>query len=185
MIMMPYFVVLLIAFYGLVLQAHQKNTLSLIDAIKTTDLATVQKQFDAGHLDAEHIHSQNEYGETALMWAAFKGYNEIVKLLLEAHVDLHAINDYGDTALIWATFAGNREAITMLLEAGADPNFKGGGGDVPLIFASYKGDIKTVKLLLKAGANPYSVNDNGETPFMLASLNGHVDIVRLFEAHKP
>jgi ankyrin repeat protein len=56
------------------------------------------------------------YGNTVLIFAAYCGHIEIVKLLLEKGADIDAINNYGKTALMLTLCP---EIKKILIEAGA------------------------------------------------------------------
>ncbi len=102
---------------------------------------------------------QNEYGNTALIWASCNDHIEMVRLLLEAGADPNIQNEYGKTALIWASCKGHIEIVRLLLEAGADPNFQNESGRTALMSASTYGHTEIVWLLLEAWADPY-LRDN-------------------------
>ena len=64
---------------------------------------------------------QPDYRHTALFWASFKGYKDLVKLLLaQPGIQLDAINIDGDTPLMAAAEKGHAEIAEMLLKAGAN-----------------------------------------------------------------
>ena len=61
-----------------------------------------------------------DYLDTALIRASYKGYKDVVKLLLaQPGIQLDAINIDGDTALMVAAEKGHLEIAEMLLKAGA------------------------------------------------------------------
>ncbi len=66
------------------------------------------------------INKQDNYGYTALIYAAINNNIEIVKLLLNAGADIDKQNNNGDTALILAAYNNNREIVEILLDYGAD-----------------------------------------------------------------
>lgn len=59
-------------------------------------------------------------GNSALMGVAFKGYEAIARLLIEAGADVNRRNSVGQTALMTATLFGQTEIVDLLLAAGAD-----------------------------------------------------------------
>lgn len=63
---------------------------------------------------------QRDYGHTALFWASYNGYKDMVKLLLaQPGIQLDAIDIDGQTALMAAAEKGHAEIAEMLLKAGA------------------------------------------------------------------
>ncbi len=66
------------------------------------------------------IDAKTKDGDTPLMIAAFKGYHEIVGLLLAAGADKNSKNIKDWTALLGTAHYGYHEVIKVLLAAGAD-----------------------------------------------------------------
>lgn len=80
-------------------------------------LAMVKALIEAG---ADVNSPQRESGHTALFWASFNGYKDMVKLLLaQPGIQLDVINIDGQTALMAAAEKGHAEISEMLLKAGA------------------------------------------------------------------
>ena len=81
-------------------------------------LAMVTALIQAG---ADVNSPQPDYRHTALFWASFKGYKDMVKLLLaQPGIQLDAISIDGDTALMAAAEKGHAEIAEMLRKAGAN-----------------------------------------------------------------
>jgi len=60
------------------------------------------------------------YSFSALHWAAYNGYTETVKDLLEdGTISVNDKSKDGYSALHWATYNGHTEIVKILLEAGA------------------------------------------------------------------
>lgn len=119
--------------------------------------------------------SQDESGNTALMFASEGGYAEIAELLLESGANSNLKDRDGNTALLYASLGGHIEVVELLLERGVtNPNVQNKDGETPLMLACYERHTDTVKLLLKAGADPSIQNDCGDTAFEFAS--GKIDI---------
>ena len=93
-----------------------------IDAIKRNDIEMVKKVIELGGNDLNH--QNDEDGETALMVASFQNMIEIVKLLIDAGVDLEIRNYTKGTALLLSSYNRRIEITRMLIEAGADWNAK-------------------------------------------------------------
>ena len=60
------------------------------------------------------VNAQNRTGETALMYAAWRGHSEIVQLLLKNRADATLKNRQGDTALMLAESRGHLAIVQML-----------------------------------------------------------------------
>jgi serine/threonine-protein phosphatase 6 regulatory ankyrin repeat subunit B len=64
----------------------------------------------------------NNHGETALMFAAGRGHNNVVELLLEKGANVQLKNDAGETAMSYAKRSGNNAIISLLEAKGAKPD---------------------------------------------------------------
>ena len=62
-----------------------------------------------------NINAQNENGQTALIIAAQKGYNDIVKLLLEKEANALIVDNYQKSTLSYASERGFTEITEMLI----------------------------------------------------------------------
>ena len=123
---------------------------------------------------------QNEGGYTALHWAAFWGYNEVVISLLKNGVtDLNIKNNIGYTALHVAARKGHNEIVIELLKNGAtDVNIKDKIGYTALHVAARKGHNEVVLELLKNGASDVNTKSNkGHTALHWAAGEGHNEVI--------
>ena len=80
--------------------------------------STVKMAFDLG----ANANAVDEYGKTPLYYAAKKGYESIVRLLLErgASTQGKPRNGIDDSALHAAADHGHEAIVRMLIESGAD-----------------------------------------------------------------
>jgi hypothetical protein len=85
-----------------------------------------------GQLDVE---SKDKFNRTPLSWAAEKGHEAVVKLLLEKGAELEAKDKDGRTPLLWAAKNGHEAVVKLLLENGAEPEAKDKRGRTPLSYA--------------------------------------------------
>jgi ankyrin repeat protein len=126
----------------------------------------------SGKLDVET--KDKNYGQTPLSWAAEKGHEAVVKLLLEKGAEMETKDDnYSRTPLSWAAEKGHEAVVKLLLEKGAEMETKDDNfGRTPLSWAAMNGHEAVVKLLLEKGAE-------SQTPLSWAAMNGHEAIVKL------
>jgi len=87
--------------------------MSLIYAAMDGNIKGVRKSLEKG----VDVNTRNDYGQTALWWALYKGHLEIAKLLIEKGADVNAIDNSGKTALMFASEAGTITA-DLLIEKG-------------------------------------------------------------------
>ena len=89
---------------------------------------------------------------TALHFAAIKGYEKALKVLLESGADVNAQSQNRDTALILAAMNGRLGTAKILIQAGADINVKNKDNYTALQFARKNRFVDMINLLLAAGA---------------------------------
>eukprot|EP00056_Hartaetosiga_gracilis_P021146 m.22926 g.22926 ORF g.22926 m.22926 type:complete len:317 (-) comp8913_c0_seq1:521-1471(-) len=112
------------------------------------------------------IDAQNETGYTALQIASFKGFDDIVDVLLEAgaNVNQQDLDQDGFTALHLAAQEGHISIAKRLLMESADPNLQNDMGDTPLHITVRNANLNMCKLLLQAGANLSIEDEEGKKP---------------------
>ena len=173
-------------------QQHERK---LIDAVGRGSFTQVKRLLNIGV-------NPNTRGK-ALLIASEKGYERIVKMLLQAGAKItcweiktaarmghenivklmaSAIKDTKllEPALIEACSIGRTNIVKMLIDTGMNLNYQNQifwGGDSPLILSSRNGRLNIVKMLLSAGADPNFTNKEGFTAIMAASLKGHVNLI--------
>ncbi|KAK3090841.1 hypothetical protein FSP39_015089 [Pinctada imbricata] len=125
----------------------------------------------------------NEFKESALTLACYKGHLEMVKFLLEAGADQEHKTDEMHTALMEASMDGHVEVARLLLDSGAQVNMPADSFESPLTLAACGGHVDLALLLIERGANLEEVNDEGYTPLMEAAREGHEEMVALLLAN--
>ena len=121
------------------------------DAVKQGDLETVKQMVEAGQIiEVKDVGSLNQ---TALGWAAFIGYEDMVDYLLSKNANL------------WATDKGDVYHALKSAALGKNANI-----------------VKKLRELLKYGydINDVSYEDDGETLVMVAASNNRMDVVKYF-----
>lgn len=145
-------------------------------------------------LDAENWQGSNEHKATVrrhqpkssavLAMAVKANYLDIVRLLIEAEVNINCQDQQGETALHVAARYGHVTCAKYLLEGSqlqkantelAESTYAW----TPLFIASVDGNLGVVELLIEAGADVDRIDSSGWTAKEHASLRGHLDIARV------
>ncbi|KAI9737778.1 MAG: hypothetical protein M1834_009146 [Cirrosporium novae-zelandiae] len=123
----------------------------------------------------------NKLGQTPLWLAAYNGYANVVRLLLEEKdVEPDSRNDSGHSPLWWAAQNGHEEVVKMLLDRKVQPDCKDPVGRTPLSFAAQNGHKEVVRLLLDQDGIDLNFGDECNiTPLTRAAQNGHTVIVKV------
>jgi len=125
----------------------------------------------------------NEFKETALTLAAYKGHVLMVKFLLENGADQEHKTDEMHTALMEACMDGHLEVARILIENGAQVNMPPDSFESPLTLAACGGHVELANLLIDQRADLEERNDEGYTPLMEAAREGHEEMVALLLFH--
>src|SRR5262245_55068643 len=148
------------------------RAVTLIDAVKTGDLAAVrtvlpQTDVNAGQVD----------GTTALHWAVHLDNLQAVDLLIKAGAKVDVPNRYRMTPLALACVNGNAGIVERLLKAGAQAASVFPTGETPLMTAARSGHTSAAKVLLAHGADVNAAFE-GQTALMWAASRGDVSMIK-------
>jgi ankyrin repeat protein len=126
------------------------------------------------------VNKRTETQQTALHFAAGKGHESSVRILLEAGALVNAGDDWGETALMQAVSSGSAATVQLLLEAGARMDMRDLHNDDAMLRAAKHGHVAILRLLLQSGADPTRPHPAYETsPLHRAAMFGHTDCVSL------
>lgn len=123
-----------------------------------------------------------------MLWIAVsKGHLGIIRLLLEAGVDVNTTNGHMGTALHAAAYEADGCIAKLLLESGADPNFQDWRRRSPLQLVAMRPtpQVKTEKslsfmnILLQHGADVNNSINREHSALYLASREGKLEAVDL------
>ena len=154
----------LIVSMALCLGAEPEESKEMFAAIRSNDLAAIQRLAVAG------ANQRGDRETTPLMFAGAYGSKDAIKLLLQAGADVNAKNASGYTALMWSVTEPAKAAT--LIAHGADVNAKSQKGRTALLTAALQnGSDTVVQMLLAKGADPLAV-DNIQLSFLLAASRG-------------
>lgn len=165
------------------------------DAVKQGNLEKIRQMVDAG----QNIEAKDEdsLGQTALGWAAFIGYEDIVDYLIEKGADLNA-TDRGDVynTLKSATLGKNTAIVKKLYEKLKDTTDLNdqsveSDGETLLMVAASNNRVETVKYLLSLGADPNLVTTQTDTSrpsydqsaLSYACVRGHKEVQQVLIEH--
>ena len=153
----------------------------LIAVAKRGDAAQVENLLERGAAvnAREHNGQLTLMNYTALMWAAYKGHGNVVKVLLAHGADISVRDSEKRTPLMMAASAGHLDIVRMLADAGADIHARSNYSDTALFMAASGGHRAVLAWLIEKGAAVDEVNDTGETALMAAALRGHTRVVEI------
>jgi hypothetical protein len=158
------------------------SNLDIVTAAKDGDEALVRELLQKG----ANVNAKGLDNLPALWWAAYKGYPEVLKLLIETgKVNVDFKDGYLKTPLFWACQNGHDAVVKLLLETGkVDINMKDGTRRTPLSCAAAMGHEGIVELLLKTGKADLTSEDSmHRTPLMCAIARKHEAVIKLIQSY--
>ncbi|MBE2267566.1 MAG: ankyrin repeat domain-containing protein [Anaerolinea sp.] len=153
---------------------------ALMKAVQANNAAQVKQLIAQG----VNVSEMDSGGDSPLIIAAYNGYTEITRLLLEAGADIGALDPgMKATALHAAAYAGRTEAAKLLVQHGIDINKQGPyNGYTALHDAIWQNNIDVARVLIDAGADLHIKSNSGQTPLDFAKSKHHHEIAALIEA---
>ena len=140
--------------------------------------------------DKVNINAKAWDGCTALHIACHKGFDDVVKVLLDSpQLDVNEVDHSGNTALNVASFFGNEAIVSMLLghnDIQVNKANKANDMITPLIRACMNEHPGVVRLLLSRNDIDVNSRDSLEnrTALMHSCCSGSIEIVRCLLDHK-
>ena len=125
------------------------------------------------------VNITNSEGDCALAQASFRGYAEIVRLLLDSGADPNLTPPDKRPPLHLAATENHVEVVNLLL-ANERINVDITNGGTALTQVTEEGNVEVAKLLLAAGANVNLAADSKWPPLLTAADKLFVELVRLF-----
>lgn len=100
-----------------------------------------------------NVNITNEFGDTALIWAAYLGQGPLIARLLAAGAKPNHKGAYGKTALHWAAESGRVDICRPLVAGGSQLDLLNAWGDTPLMAAMRYDQPETIVFLTLSGAS--------------------------------
>jgi ankyrin repeat protein len=128
------------------------------------------------------------YGGNVLHMAATRGYNQLVKILLDVgvYIDSRGRGFYNCTPLVSVVHRNIdlSETILLLLDRGANIEATmGESAFTSLMIAAFMGNTTNIRILLDHGADIEAKNKFGETALMVAVKHGKIDSAKVLLEH--
>jgi len=126
------------------------------------------------------VNQQSHNKNTALSWAAGRGYQYITRLLIEKGANITLADRESRTPLHWAACNGHLDTVMLILLQSNQTNVNAYNkhGWTPLHLASQGGYVEIVKNLLQNGAyKDQETTNEKHTSASLSSSKGHVQVV--------
>ncbi|CAG8125952.1 unnamed protein product [Penicillium salamii] len=163
-----------------VVGGHPKTTRCLLDSEKRNEASQ----------EIGKIRKQISKSSAVLALATKANFIDIVRLLVDAGVDINYQDEQGETALHVAARFGHDECAQILLEGTnhqkADTELaEVTYGWTPLFIACVDGALEVAKQLVAAGADLERFDSSGWTAKEHAALRGHLDIARCLAEVSP
>lgn len=109
-------------------------------------------------------------GRTALHLASSRGFEDIVRFLIQRGGDVNYVDKFGNSPLLEAIQAGHDRVAALLIYNGAKLNLEDSGSFLCKVVVD--NNIDFLRRLLEYGVNPNSKNYDQRTPLHVAASEG-------------
>ena len=123
-------------------------------------------------------------GETPLEMAAYMGFADVVKVLLNQGADVNATTTTGRkrSAMHRGVWSGSSDVVALLIGHGADLEVRGIHGETPLHAAAGERDPNIARLVIEQGVSLNEKDERGQTPLDWALDRENKTVVELLLA---
>lgn len=150
----------------------------LHEAVKKEDYELAARFLELHPTNGMDVNARDGYGMTALMWAAGRGSQEIVLLLLQHGADMEARNELLSVRSIEKLATGKSDYWEIIDRMGTLEANKHHGWTA-LVWAARNGKTDLINLLLNRGADVNAITKDGFTALVHAIDNKHVETAHL------
>ncbi|PPR10798.1 MAG: hypothetical protein CFH41_01373 [Alphaproteobacteria bacterium MarineAlpha11_Bin1] len=147
---------------------------ALIEAAKAGDLRVGQDLLHRKH----NIEGREQDGRTPLFFAASRGSEDFVELLVKHNAKIDALDNLGNSPIYYAAAGNHVGVVEILLESGANLDSQNRRGLTPLMIAASEGNLSTVQVLIDGKADPTLTDFTGRTAWEWAHRSNHRGILR-------
>ncbi|XP_067668045.1 ankyrin repeat domain-containing protein 50-like [Haliotis asinina] len=153
----------------------------LIVACKQGNLRRVK---DILEQNMDDINKKGKEGLTPVMWAARRGYKELVDFLVKKGADVKLVDGIGNNILHWACFGGHVPMVKHVVSKNiGDINCRGRDERTPLMCVARQGNKEMFHLLVSKGGLTSQVDADGNNILHLACWGGNIEIVEYILSH--
>jgi ankyrin repeat protein len=147
---------------------------SFYSAIRANDLPRLGAMLEQG----AGVNVADERGLTPLMYAAYAGSADAMRLLIDKGAHVNAQNAFGSTALMWSVT--DLKKVRLLTEHGADVNAASKQGRTALLLAALSDhSAAIVRLLISKGAGVKAVDAMKASALHAATAGNDTDTIRM------
>jgi ankyrin repeat protein len=150
----------------------------LIEAVKADDLKGAEEMLQRQH----DVDVRDENGQTALFFAAIRGNEDFVEMLLRFNPKIGAVDKFGSSPLYYAAAANNVGVIEILSEKGADLDQPNRQGLTPLMVAASEGHLDAVRVLVELKSDIAITDFTGRTAYDWAVRNKRQVVIRYLKS---
>ena len=130
------------------------------------------------------LNSVDSNGRTALSWAAARGDEKAVAVLLKYRADPNIVNASRMAPLHYAMRAKSAACAPLLIKAGANINALSDVSQLPLHHAAaYQDDVSYLKCLIEADSDVNARDRDGYTALTWATFSNHANSVSYLLDH--
>ena len=150
----------------------------LIEATKAADLKSAEDLLNRKH----NIEVREQNGRTPLIFAAGRGSEDFVELLVKYKAKIDAVDKFGNSPIYYAAAGNHAGVVEILLESGAKLNSQNRRGLTPLMIAASEGHLSTVQVLVDSKADPALTDFTGRTAWEWAHRSNRGRVLRYLES---